>query len=78
MTSTHQNHGHHHHLPGGDYTKADLQTAARSGLEGHRIDASKILRMDDDAIIILDPINMPVIRRRWPRASATGSAATAP
>jgi hypothetical protein len=34
--------------------------------------------MKDDAVIILDPVNLPVIQARWPRAAATGSAATAP
>ena len=47
---------------GGDYTKAVYAPLRAGGWKGHWIDASKILRMDDDAIIILDPINMPVIQ----------------
>ena len=47
---------------GGDYTKAIYKPLREAGWKGHWIDASKILRMDDDAIIILDPINMPVIK----------------
>lgn len=48
---------------GGDYTKAVYAPLRASGWKGHWIDASKILRMADDAIIILDPINMPVIQK---------------
>jgi aspartate-semialdehyde dehydrogenase len=32
------------------------------GWNGHWIDAAKTLRMKDDAVIILDPVNMPVIK----------------
>ena len=48
---------------GGDYTKAVYAPLRAAGWKGHWIDASKILRMADDAIIILDPINMPVIEK---------------
>ena len=47
---------------GGDYTKAVYAPLREAGWNGHWIDASKILRMNDDSIIILDPINMPVIQ----------------
>jgi aspartate-semialdehyde dehydrogenase len=47
---------------GGDYTKAVYAPLRATGWKGHWIDASKILRMNDDAVIILDPINMPVIK----------------
>ncbi len=47
---------------GGDYTKTIYKPLREAGWKGHWIDASKILRMNDDAIIILDPINMPVIK----------------
>ena len=47
---------------GGDYTKAVYAPLRAAGWMGHWIDASKILRMNDDAVIILDPINMPVIQ----------------
>ena len=46
---------------GGDYTKAVYAPLRAGGWKGHWIDAAKTLRMDDDAIIILDPVNMPVI-----------------
>ncbi|MDO8892602.1 MAG: aspartate-semialdehyde dehydrogenase [Sulfurimicrobium sp.] len=47
---------------GGDYTKevyADLRAA---GWQGYWIDAASTLRMKDDAIIILDPVNKNVIK----------------
>ncbi len=47
---------------GGDYTKSIYAPLRAAGWKGHWIDASKILRMNDNAIIILDPINMPVIK----------------
>jgi aspartate-semialdehyde dehydrogenase len=63
---------------GGDYTKAVYPQLRAAGWKGYWIDAAKTLRMQDDAVIILDPVNMPVIQKRWPRACATTSAATAP
>lgn len=46
---------------GGDYT-GDIHSKLRqSGWNGYWIDAASTLRMDDDAVIILDPVNMPVI-----------------
>jgi aspartate-semialdehyde dehydrogenase len=47
---------------GGDYTKAIYKPLREAGWKGYWIDAAKTLRMNDDAIIILDPINMPVIK----------------
>ena len=47
---------------GGDYT-ADVYPRLRAaGWKGHWIDAAKTLRMKDDAIIVLDPVNLPVIK----------------
>jgi len=47
---------------GGDYT-ADVFPRLRSaGWKGHWIDAASTLRMKDDAVIVLDPVNLPVIR----------------
>jgi hypothetical protein len=34
--------------------------------------------MEKDAVIVLDPVNMPVIKTPWPTAARTGLAATAP
>ncbi|MEZ2370393.1 aspartate-semialdehyde dehydrogenase [Arthrobacter sp. RCC_34] len=48
---------------GGDYTK-QVHTALRSrGWDGLWIDAASTLRMNDDSIIVLDPINRDVIDR---------------
>lgn len=46
---------------GGDYTKAVHPKLRDSGWNGYWIDAASSLRMDDDAIIILDPVNRHVI-----------------
>ena len=47
---------------GGDYTKAVHPQLRAAGWRGHWIDAAKTLRMNDDAVIILDPVNLPVIQ----------------
>ncbi len=47
---------------GGDYTKAIYPNLQKQGWRGHWIDAASTLRMADDAIIILDPVNDQVIR----------------
>ncbi|OPH35755.1 Aspartate-semialdehyde dehydrogenase [Moraxella lacunata] len=46
---------------GGDYTKAVHPALRESGWDGYWIDAASSLRMDDNAIIILDPVNRDVI-----------------
>jgi aspartate-semialdehyde dehydrogenase len=53
---------HRHHLPGGDYTTEVFPKLRAAGWTGHWIDAASTLRMKDDAVIILDPVNMPVIK----------------
>ena len=47
---------------GGDYTKEVFPKLRAAGWTGHWIDAASTLRMKDDAIIILDPVNLPVIK----------------
>jgi len=47
---------------GGDYTKAIFPRLRDAGWKGYWIDAASALRMNDDAIIILDPVNNGVIR----------------
>ena len=42
---------------GGDYTKEIYQPLRQSGWKGYWIDAASTLRMSDDALIILDPVN---------------------
>jgi aspartate-semialdehyde dehydrogenase len=46
---------------GGDYTKAVWKPLRDTGWKGYWIDAASTLRMHDDAVIILDPVNRPVI-----------------
>ena len=47
---------------GGDYTSEIYPKLRAAGWQGHWIDAASTLRMKDDAVIILDPVNMPVIQ----------------
>jgi aspartate-semialdehyde dehydrogenase len=47
---------------GGDYTSEVFPLLRAAGWKGHWIDAASTLRMNDDAVIILDPVNMPVIK----------------
>ncbi len=47
---------------GGEYTKAVYPKLRGAGWSGYWIDAAKTLRMNDDAVIILDPVNLSVIR----------------
>ena len=47
---------------GGDYTKEVFPKLRATGWNGHWIDAASALRMADDAVIVLDPVNMHVIK----------------
>ena len=47
---------------GGDYTKEVYPKLRAGGWSGYWIDAASTLRMQDEAIIILDPVNRDVIR----------------
>jgi aspartate-semialdehyde dehydrogenase len=47
---------------GGDYTNEVYPKLRAAGWAGHWIDAASSLRMKDDAVIVLDPVNMPVIK----------------
>ncbi|MEN6585923.1 MAG: aspartate-semialdehyde dehydrogenase [Sulfuricella sp.] len=47
---------------GGDYTKEVYGELRAAGWQGYWIDAASTLRMKDDAIIILDPVNQNVIK----------------
>jgi aspartate-semialdehyde dehydrogenase len=46
---------------GGDWTTAMYPRLRDAGWNGYFIDAAKTLRMKDDAVIVLDPVNRPVI-----------------
>jgi len=48
---------------GGDYTSEIYPQLRRDGWKGYWIDAASTLRMADDAVIVLDPVNMDVIKR---------------
>ena len=47
---------------GGDYTSEVFPKLRAAGWTGHWIDAASTLRMNDDAVIVLDPVNLPVIK----------------
>jgi aspartate-semialdehyde dehydrogenase len=47
---------------GGDYTSEVYPKLRAAGWQGHWIDAASTLRMNSDAVIILDPVNLPVIQ----------------
>ena len=47
---------------GGDYTKAVYPKLRATGWDGHWIDAASALRMEENAVIVLDPVNMHVIK----------------
>ncbi|CFR03052.1 aspartate-semialdehyde dehydrogenase [Yersinia kristensenii] len=48
---------------GGDYTNEVYPKLRKAGWQGYWIDAASSLRMQDDAIIILDPVNHGVIQQ---------------
>ncbi len=47
---------------GGEYTKQVYPQLRAAGWKGYWIDAAKTLRMQDGAVIILDPVNLNVIK----------------
>jgi aspartate-semialdehyde dehydrogenase len=47
---------------GGDYTSEIFPRLRTAGWKGYWIDAASTLRMSDDAVIILDPVNIDVIK----------------
>ena len=47
---------------GGEYTKAVHPQMRAAGWKGIWIDAARTLRMNEDAVIVLDPVNLPVIQ----------------
>jgi aspartate-semialdehyde dehydrogenase len=65
---------------GGDYTSAVFPQLRAAGWKGHWIDAASTLRMEQDAVIVLDPVNMPAIQealskggRNWVGGNCTVS-----
>lgn len=49
---------------GGDYTHEVYPKLRASGWQGHWIDAASALRMEDDAVIVLDPVNNDLIAQK--------------
>jgi aspartate-semialdehyde dehydrogenase len=47
---------------GGDYTKEVYPQLRKAGWDGYWIDAASALRMEDSSIIVLDPVNMSVVK----------------
>src|SRR5882757_4393172 len=47
---------------GGDYTTAVHSRLRDAGWRGYWIDAASTLRMDENAVIVLDPVNLPVMQ----------------
>jgi len=47
---------------GGDYTTEVFPKLRAAGWNGYWIDAASTLRMNDDAVIVLDPVNLNVIK----------------
>ncbi len=65
---------------GGDYTSDIFPKLRAAGWQGHWIDAASTLRMNSDTVIILDPVNLPVIQnallkggRNWVGGNCTVS-----
>ncbi|TXB66474.1 aspartate-semialdehyde dehydrogenase [Paracoccus aurantiacus] len=65
---------------GGDYTSEIYQKLRETGWNGHWIDAASTLRMSNDALIVLDPVNRPQIddaiaagNRNWVGGNCTVS-----
>ncbi|HXX21359.1 MAG TPA: aspartate-semialdehyde dehydrogenase [Candidatus Acidoferrum sp.] len=56
---------------GGEYTTEVYAPLRKSGWNGYWIDAASTLRMNDDSIIILDPVNADVIRQGLARGVRT-------
>jgi aspartate-semialdehyde dehydrogenase len=48
---------------GGEYTTEVYAPLRQSGWKGYWIDAASTLRMSDDTVIVLDPVNVDVIER---------------
>ena len=47
---------------GGDYTNDIYPKLRAAGWGGYWVDAASALRMNDDSVIVLDPVNMPLVK----------------
>jgi aspartate-semialdehyde dehydrogenase len=52
---------------GGDYTTQVYAPLRQAGWKGHWIDAASTLRMAPESVIVLDPVNLPVIEQAMAR-----------
>ena len=57
---------------GGDYTAEVFPKLRAAGWKGHWIDAASTLRMQSDAVIVLDPVNLPVIQNALVKLGSNG------
>ena len=57
---------------GGDYTAEVFPKLRAAGWKGHWIDAASTLRMQSDAVIVLDPVNLPVIQNALLKLGSDG------
>ena len=57
---------------GGDYTAEVFPKLRAAGWTGHWIDAASTLRMQSDAVIVLDPVNLPVIQDALVKLGSNG------
>ena len=62
---------------GGDYTQAIHPRLRAAGWNGYWIDAASALRMEKNAAIVLDPVNLGVMQAARERAESLGAAASA-
>ncbi|WP_299231220.1 aspartate-semialdehyde dehydrogenase [uncultured Halomonas sp.] len=56
---------------GGDYTKKVYADLRQGGWKGYWIDAASTLRMEDEATVVLDPVNRGVIDAQLARGAKT-------
>ena len=54
---------------GGDYTNDIHPRLREAGWAGYWIDAASALRMNGDAVIVLDPVNMPLIKQAFTKGT---------
>jgi len=62
---------------GGDYTENIHPRLRAAGWQGYWIDAASSLRMRENAVIVLDPVNLPVMQAALAEGVRTSSAAIA-
>lgn len=56
---------------GGDYTHEVYPKLRAAGWAGHWVDAASALRMEQDTVVVLDPVNLPVIKDGLARGGKT-------